>query len=319
MHTFRATRNNWVKGIGTTLAVGLFFAAGVIVSPPPLEYLFAVLGILMALQIAREYVLPIKRAYLAIEANGLTARVDGALVHVEFEKIEVVRLLQDSHKQYYLWLCKPEEILSIPLKYLDVDRIWPLLRRHFDRGRVGEDAYREWIVEQKFFQEMVRENVELVHSLNAPLRLRQHRLWTATGWFTFLFFIGLSIVASLNEEVLWVSLCFFAFALLGLTLIFPGTLEMDAQKITVHSPPFGRYQISWGEVQRIEYSPDNQRLVFYADEARWLSIRGPAFWRAPERDQARALIRAQAHLRGIAMDANRWAAWKILSRNAKIG
>jgi hypothetical protein len=317
MLEFRATFDSWIRAIGVTLAVALFFVTGGFVAAAPLSYLFAVPGALVTLEAIREYVLPVWRAHLSIDAEGVRARVDGELSFTGFEQIEVVRLLQDSQGQYYLWLCQAEDILSVPLKYLDVDRIWPAVQRHFEPEQVGEKAYTKWIVEQEFFRELVRENVELVHGLTAPLRPRQHRWWTAVGWSTFVFGILLSILASLNEEALWIPLLFFVFSMLGLTLIFPGTVEMDAQQITYHSPALGRFQIHWSEVQRIEYSPDHQRLIFYADDTRWLSIRGPLFWRPKERAEAQALIRAQAQVRAITMHANRWAAWKMFSRNTR--
>jgi hypothetical protein len=261
--------------------------------------------------------MPMWRTYMILDNHGLAGRADQQFYEIYWVEIIAANLFQDKQAHPMLWLATRKYELPIPLKYLDAKRIWQFVQDRLNPDIIGSVAYHKWLEQAGYFRELAQANTELIGSVRVPLRTRRKTGTIVLGWFGLLFLSSCSILVGLCGS----SPIVFLLAILptiGMGLLaFPSTIEMDPEKVTRITPLFGRYQIRWDEIRKIEHSPGFEWLVFYGDN-KHLPMTGPSGWATRSGQQVQAFLRAQVQQREIEVRSNPGASLVIFPKNTRV-
>jgi hypothetical protein len=106
-----------------------------------------------------------------------------------------------------------------------------------------------------------------MNEFNLPIILKKSIGSILFDFFGMFFFIVLAILSSIYAHAN-VAICFVPFILLGILnfILSQTSIEVDKDSITLHSPPFGVYQINFSEVQYIEIG--GQTIAFFGRNKR---------------------------------------------------
>jgi hypothetical protein len=318
-HTFRVQAKHWIPQV-------LEIIFGLILVVVGLEFVYPNRGGFIGLAICLFIVviefeteaLPMFLSYLVIDNRGLTGRIDRYFYEIYWGEIVATNLIRNEIKQFYnLWIATLKGNINIPLKNMDVEQIWQLIRDSVSSEVWGDEAYKNWLESQEFYQELVYTNAKLIQSVDEPLRARQKRWLVLLGWSNIAMFGGFTAF-SLWFDMHWIfATIFILFAMMASVLAFPDTVEMDVNNITRIIWPYGRFQMRWDEVERIEYSENGDKLVFYGKGKR-LPMLGPRRWSEKGGADLSAMLRAQIQQRKIETRFNRMVYFVFLPKNTRL-
>ncbi len=135
------------------------------------------------------------------------------------------------------------------------------------------------------------------------------------GWIDIIFSL-FSLVMSWRAGATGGSVLFLFFAALGVYLVlFSGSLQMSSQIISYKTPLF-HYQISWNEVEQIEFDAQGGNLVFIGKNKQ-LATMGWQFWSGKDKLEMLKLMDEQRRNRSIEVKVTAKAMIK-LCKNTKV-
>jgi hypothetical protein len=313
----RPPRKHWIIQVAVVFGGLLTFCVG-------LTYLFAGYGRLAARLIwfifagiaFWDELLPIWQTRITVSKDTLTGRVGTYEFQVRWADLVAAKISKDVQSQLNLWLVTDSGVYLVPLKYLDAKQLWQQITEHVDPGRLGESAYERWQVSQESSQGTSLASSRSEQRIGTLLRARRKWWIVALGWFAVIFFCYALVVMWLPDSpdlplpVLLTGLL--------IPLAFPDWTEMDTDKVTHVTPPFGRYQMRWDQVRRIEYRSSNlDLLVFYGDGKR-LVTSSPRLWAVRGGQAIQSLLFTQAQQRGIEIGENSKSHLFMLSKNTRV-
>jgi hypothetical protein len=308
-----------VAGVVLTLAV-LVMCIEFLLPGRGLVIGLAVWLLLMCIYIPTD--LPTWRTSIVVDRNGLSAKVRAGFYEVFWIEILAADLHEHvdtagfpfhaSTPEKYLWIATRKSVFNIPMQHLDAAQIWAEVQGRLAPEKVGDAAYKRWLEGQEWYQEWDESQTELVRTIDTPLRTRQRRSILAVYWLAVIFFVGSAVFSTwLTDGFSCLTLFSLGWAALAVPLVLPDALEMDDEKVTRISTFWGRHQIRWEEMERIEHDGAFSQLVFYGENKR-LPVFGTRWWAAPKAEEMMALLRAQIHHHDIEWRLNPEAAFVFL-------
>ena len=317
--TFRTLRKHWISAIASGILLLLFFPLGLEYILPGIGAYIGVAIWLGSLYIAlRQDLLPMWYSYLSIDKDGLSGKSDKESYKIYWADIMAAKLVQDKAIPPYLRIAIDKDEFYIPLRFMDVKQIWQRIQEYVAPNILGDTAYEKWIEKQEFYGDLIESSAEFIQNVKLPLRTQQKGLITVLGWFFVIAFAGIALMSILLASFHWFPVSVFTiFAIFSSSTILPDIVEMDAQKITHIIPPFGKYQIFWDEVERIEHSRGLDRLIFYGNNKR-LAMMGPSLWAKPSGEVVDALLQAQVLQRKIETRVNPTPSFIVFSKNTRV-
>jgi len=285
----------------------------------PLFYSVLIAWVIVACFAVDREILPMGRTFMIIGKHGLYGRANQHFYEILWTEIVAANLMPQRAAPW-LWIATRKYSICLPLRYLDAKRIWQQVQRRLGSDKAGYEAYKKWLREQGFYEQLSQANAELIESASVPLRTRPKLFTTALGWVGLLLF-GSCAFCSLsleNSELNTVAFVLSAVFALGLGMLaFPSTVEVDREGITHILPFLGRHQIRWDEIKRIEYTPRLEWLVFYGN-GKCLPVTGPSRWSKRTGTEVWAFLQAQIEQRGIDVQRNPAAGFRILPKNTRV-
>jgi hypothetical protein len=283
------------------------------------KFLGLVIGPVLLAFIIYEDLFPMARTWLVIDDQTIAGHVRQGTFKVYWKNILIAQMLEGQQQTFHLFLVIPETALSIPLKYVDISRIWELVQAHVSPSALEEKTYTDWwdLENDELYQKWIARNEELIQSITTPLHARPKGWIIALGWVNVILFTA-GAVGSLLSGAGWVvGVLFLVFALPGVINVLPDVVEMDASAITHIIPPFGRYRIQWDEIRWIEHAPRWNWLILHG-ENKHLAMVGPTWWSGKDAETMCALLDAQIQRRDIRTQVNERAMFKIFSKNTRV-
>ena len=110
-------------------------------------------------------------------------------------------------------------------------------------------------------------------------------------------------------KLLMLSIPLFLTAASLLYLLFLGAIGMNSRAVTYRCP-WGWYEISWDEVERVEVDERGVMALLGGDKS--LLLIAPSFWSGKDKAEMLALLASQIEGRGIPVDVKRLS---LLSRS----
>ncbi len=262
---------------------------------------------------------PMLRARIAVDERGLTVWVDRGIAEIYWSEIIGATILRDDLQRPYLWILLRQREVYIPLRYLDAQRIWEQVQNHLNPEYLGDEVYEKWIAEQEtaLVEAVEQEGAEVIPHMSLPLRVHQVGWVKIVGWMGIVLFGGCTILSLVFAGPDLCTLPIFAlFTVLSVLMVLPEIVEIDEEKIARIIPPFGRYQMFWKEIERMDYTPGLDWLVFYGNNKR-LGLIGPSMWTGKDAGVAQVLLGIQLQRHRIKARATP-KAYFIFSKNARV-
>jgi hypothetical protein len=292
----------------------LFWASASVVLICLRPYLRAVLislGVfgLILFRVAKGGVMPMWRTSMEASDNMLSGRIAGCEFKIRWNDVLSAEKISVA-KQPLIQLTAKDEVLTIPLKFIDGEALWETVKLHVNAKAIEEGAFRK----TPEFQNWSAESATFVAGIRAPLKVTV-RTVAVIGWLCTLLFLPCSIAACVGG--MWgAAVVFLIFAAMGVYLILnSGTIEMTAECVS-YSTPLGRYEVKWGEVKYIETDIQRQGIVLYGEGKR-LAIYGPGYWSGDDTTEMAMLLTAQLEQFQIETKETQKALW-ARSKNTKI-
>ncbi len=328
MRVFRAKPSQWALYIGLSCLFITWIAWGLsYVLSGPWKYSGLLLGPLFALAATGTDLLQMWRKRLLLDHIGLSFRDGKRDFDVRWDQITAVRLVRDwrnleTYKQYFLWITTSLGWLYLPLKYLDEKQIWRAIGEVVSPEKLDEQTAQELFETLPTFPAMQADSLKFIQSLDRTLRVRQP-LWLTFLGALFAIPSGAGLIytaVSGTDASLMASLGFLT--AVGVIVLLPITIEMNAYAVTYTVRPFGIYQIRWDEIERIEFRtgqilPDWDWMVLIGGNKR-IPLNGPAMWGGADRETMKVLLHTQIQARQIETRLTPSSTLKIFPKNAKI-
>lgn len=315
---FRAPTRRWVlEALVAAFALAVFTLGLDYVLPGKGRFLGAALWLVLEVLHVRADLVPMARASVRLSRTGIVASSGTSHYEVYWPEIVAADFYSGDAGHSWLNIASRKGSFSIPLRYLDAKAVWRHIRARLGDDRAGAEAADRWLHAQPAYHEWTQANLELIQSITEPLRVRPRAAAKVLGWGGLVFFstlLGFSLLAGLG---LFGVLIWAPFTLLAAVMILPESFELDAERVTHVFPPFGRFQMRWDEIERVEYNQDMSWFVFYGAGKR-LPMNGPTAWDIEGAAEAYALLQAQMQQHEIETRVNRKVMLVFFPRNTRV-
>lgn len=326
--TYRATLDAW---IGQLVLPAAFFTLLTItaVNHTGLNPWLGGLGLsVLALIAGYQYLLPMLHSWVRIDERSIEGQVNGRYFYLYWTEIAAAWMFDQFYRQY-LCLGTRDVTLVIPLRFLDQAEIWDWVSALASPEALTAEAmtrlpdYQRWSARRALLAGKAA--LELDDdgdnsAADAP-RAEKPRLENTVADHWLIQVVGWSV---LTFAMLWaleaVEAGHYAQAGLLALLLLPGVLLLLGWGLTEFTPVsverytlFGRWQMRWDAVRRIEISSLGASMVLIGDDCQ-LAIPGPVLWTGTCRHKARSMLLAQAEKRGIPIERTPWATFKFSRR-----
>ncbi len=308
-HTFRATMDAWLGQLLLPLCFFIMLTITAInfagLSPAAGSVGLAVL----TLVIAFEYLFPMIRNWLYLDANAIEGSLNGRYFQVYWTEVKATWLYEKQRRRF-LCLGTREGTLVIPLRFFDETAVWEQVQDSVPPAALEQDAlqrlpdYQDWVAAR-----------ETILDNPTPRQVADHWLIQIIGWSGVAFFIY-GVIHAFRENNLALALVQLCLVGLNLALLVNWGITEISSECVYRFTMIGRWSISWDEVRAIEIDLFDSVIVLVGNDRR-LAVPGPGVWNGYGRKEAMALLLAQAERRQIPLRRSMLALFKG-SRNTRI-
>ena len=309
-HLFRPPTRYWLmQGVKFGLIVLLFvgfmpFVEGIA------QYLLPAVGLALILMDWHEKVRSVWGKWLAVDDLRLAGRARGISFRAAWSEVIVARPIKIRH-QDYLMLSTAHGTLHFPLIGLDQRKIWSLVTCYAPQAVTAHvhthlPDYDAWLRDQQ----------DGLQQLDRPLRVHSYPIFR-------LFYLPPVLLIYYRTLIHFeIESAMLSFLGLGLSLALLLMLLYNVVEISgTHLASinlFGKFQMAWAEVERIEHDPNWNILVFYSKGQR-LVILGPELWPANAKGAlVYEVLLAQIEVRHLTMIENKWVWFQRSSGNVRV-
>jgi hypothetical protein len=287
---FRSTTKGWINEVIAPLLL-LMLAVFLFLFASNSWPLFITLSAITVGAILLKSGLPLWRNRVEIDQESIRGSMGNRAFNIQWKDVKAA-WRDEWQAMTYINLATDETTHSIPMTYLDKEKIWLTAKLFLKPESLSEDAQKKL----PGYKQWAEANTKMAHELKEPLKVKV-RDFKIIGWVCVILFILFAILAwSSGQKV--PALLFMMFTLLGAYLILcGGTVKMDTESI-VWITSLGKYGIKWSEVQSIETDPLHYALVFNGEDKK-LEIPAPGFWKGADREAMLNLLNLMTDQKGM--------------------
>ncbi|MDD3814766.1 MAG: hypothetical protein PHZ02_08975 [Desulfocapsaceae bacterium] len=147
---------------------------------------------------------------------------------------------------------------------------------------------------------------------NYHIEMRSYRI-IGGGWMVL---CAIGMFVTFLSQLYWQSAgCAFSSLFGAYMVLGSGSFDIDSEGLT-HQSYFGKWQIRWDEISRVEIGEVEGTMVLHGSNKRFI-LSSPGGWDASVKDEAFAFVIKQLEARNIPPQPSGTAAYKIM-KNTRV-